>query len=204
MKQELYKIIQQSKIIPIIRENSYEKAYSKSLLAVQLGFKIIEITYTIPKAGMLIQKLHQQFPHLIIGAGTILTMKELKNAIAMKANFIVAPNLNLEIAKACKKQNIFYIPGAFSPTEVIAAYQLGALIIKIFPASILGPNYFKAIKSVLPPQVSLMATGGIEVTEMAKWQKQPIAIFGLGSKLFEGNEVEIKKRIKKLQEVSNV
>ena len=124
-----------------------------------------------------------------IGAGTVTNLTLLDQALAAGATFIVTPTLNAEVIQECVRQKIPIFPGAYSPTEIQRAWDLGATMVKIFPAETLGPSYIKAIKAPLP-HVKLMPTGGVDLKTIAAYQKAGADAFGIGTPLFNRARIE--------------
>ncbi len=124
------------------------------------GLRFLEITLNTPSAVLLIKKAIELFPDFCIGAGTVLSLESAQQAADVGAQFIVAPNLNEQVAEFCRKHNLAYFPGALTPTEIEKAWSSGATMVKVFPASQMGPDYFKLIKGPFD-KIKLMAVGGI-------------------------------------------
>jgi 2-dehydro-3-deoxyphosphogluconate aldolase / (4S)-4-hydroxy-2-oxoglutarate aldolase len=104
------------------------------------------------------------------------------------AEFIVAPTLNLEVIRLCRRYDKLVMPGAFTPTEILAAWEAGADIVKVFPADVVGPAFFKALRGPLP-QIRLMPTGGVDLTTAADFLKAGACCLGIGSQLVEPKAV---------------
>ena len=160
------------------------------------GVRAIEFTNRGPNAFEVFKDLlkhSEQYKGLIIGIGTIIDAKTTEKYIRSGANFIVSPILRPEMGEVCSKHERLWIPGAATITELVNAKLLGADIIKIFPASVLGPGF---VSSVLPvvPDLQLMATGGIEPTakSLSPWFQAGIVCAGLGSQLIT-KEILAKK-----------
>ena len=126
---------------------------------------------------------------MCIGAGTVLNLELLEKALDAGASFIVTPIVNTDVIIKCVTHKIPVFPGAYSPTEVLQAWELGATMVKVFPAETLGPEYIKAIKAPLP-LVKLMPTGGVDLKTLAAYRKAGADGFGVGSPLFDRARVE--------------
>ena len=126
----------------------------------------------------------EKYPGLLVGIGTVLDRRTTERYIKAGAEFIISPIVSVEVAETCAKHEKMWIPGAATPTEIVTAKHLGAEIIKIFPASILGPGFISSILPVMP-DLQLMATGGVEPTEasLTTWFKTGIVCAGMGSQL---------------------
>jgi 2-dehydro-3-deoxyphosphogluconate aldolase / (4S)-4-hydroxy-2-oxoglutarate aldolase len=126
---------------------------------------------------------------MCIGAGSVLNVHLLEKALAAGATFIVTPIINADVIKECVRQKIPVFPGAYTATEILSAWDLGATMVKVFPAETLGPNYIKAIKAPLP-HVKLVPTGGVDLKTIAAYKKAGADAFGIGSPLLDRARVE--------------
>ena len=159
-----------SEILPVYRE---------------AGLTTIEITMNTPGAETMIQHaLETNSNGLNIGAGTVCTKEDLERALEAGAQFIVTPIVNKKVIKACVKRGVPIFPGAFTPTEIYTAWSLGASMVKIYPATSLGPNYIKDIKAPMN-QLKVIPTGGISLDNMAAYFKAGADGVGIGSHLFD-------------------
>ena len=128
------------------------------------GVTVAEVTFTVPNALDVIRAAKRQLgDRVLLGAGTVLDPETARAALLAGAEFIVAPTLNLDVIRLCRRYDKLVMPGAFTPTEVLAAWEAGADIVKVFPADVVGPAFFKALRGPLP-QVKLMPTGGVDLT----------------------------------------
>jgi len=125
---------------------------------------------------------------LNIGAGTVTSLQLLADALAAGASFIVTPTLSAAVMARCVQLNVPVFPGAFSPTEIQRAWELGATMVKIFPADLLGPEYVRSLKAPLP-HLKLMPTGGVEVATLASYAIAGADAFGVGSPLFRAERI---------------
>ncbi len=119
-----------------------------------------------------------------VGAGTVTTLDELRRALGAGASFIVTPIVVPEVIRACVALGVPVMPGAMTPTEIFTAWELGATLVKVFPADSLGPGFIKAVKAPLP-QVRLMPTGGVTVETLPAFQRAGADAFGVGGPLFD-------------------
>lgn len=146
------------------------------------GVKLIEITLNSPNALHSIELVSEAFgDEMVVGAGTVLDQETARAAILAGAKFILSPTVNLEMIKMTKRYGAVSIPGAFTPTEILTAYENGGDIIKVFPASI-GPGYIKDIRGPLS-HIPLLPTGGVTLENIAEFQKVGAVGFGIGSAL---------------------
>lgn len=180
-------------------------------ISIKSGIKNIEITMNTTQPEEKIKTCIDLFSDkLNIGAGTVINLKSLHRALEAGAQFIVTPNTNKDIIEYCKKNSIPIFAGAFTPTEILNAYQYGAKMIKIFPANMLDPKYLKTIKGPLN-NIPLMPTGGIFPETMQQWKDVGADAFGIGENLFNPNLIKnrdweslsnnIKKYINAMNEI---
>lgn len=170
-------------VIAVIRANSYEEAEKLAECCVKGGIVGLEITFTVPGAEEVINKLSQKKDAgYIVGAGTVLDATTARIAILKGAKFIVSPAFDKEVAELCNLYQIPYMPGCFTITEMIAALKAGADIIKVFPGEKAEPSYFKAVHGPLP-QANLMPTGGVSLENCEEWIKAGAVAVGTGGSL---------------------
>ena len=127
-----------------------------------------------------------------IGAGTVCTLNDLENALSAGAKFIVTPIVNADVILQCKQEKVPVIPGGLTPTEIYTAWQLGADMVKVFPANQFGPGYIKDIKGPLD-QIKLVPTGGITMQNLPEYKKNGAYGFGVATPLFDKRRVEAKE-----------
>lgn len=172
-------------IIGIIRNLSYEIIEKILPVYVSSGLTNLEITMNTPSAADIIKYAAQKYGgELNIGAGTVCNREDLKIALAAGAQFIVTPILDSEVVKTCVSLNIPVFPGAFTPTEIYNAWKLGASMVKVYPATSLGPDYIKDVKAPLN-QIKLLPTGGISIDNIHAFMKAGADGLGIGSQLFD-------------------
>ena len=147
------------------------------------GLRFLEITLNTPGVFLLIKKAIEQFPDLCIGAGTVLSTETAQKAVDAGAKFFVAPNLNVKVAEFCYKNNLAYFPGALTPTEIEKAWGSGATMVKVFPASQMGPNYFKLLKGPFG-HIKLMAVGGVGPQNIPDYFYSGASAVALGGSIF--------------------
>ena len=171
------------------------------------GIRILEITLNSPDALSSIEEVSGQLgKDLLVGAGTVMDARSAKEAIAAGAQFILSPTLDKKTIRATKKHGVVSIPGAFTATEILAAYQYGGDIIKVFPASSVGAKYFKELRGPLP-YIPLMPTGGIHAGNIGEYRDAGVVAFGVGGSLVDvskemtpGYLQEITEKAKRLIE----
>jgi 2-dehydro-3-deoxyphosphogluconate aldolase / (4S)-4-hydroxy-2-oxoglutarate aldolase len=157
------------------------------------GLRMVEITMNTQGAEEQIQEAIQASvgTRMQIGAGTVTTPSRWESAIKAGANYVVTPNLNIDIIHRCQEARVPFIPGAMTPTEIYQACEWGALAAKIFPANTLGPSFIKAIKAPMP-NLRVAPTGGVTVERMQAYLEAGADAFGLGSPLFPSADVEAR------------
>jgi 2-dehydro-3-deoxyphosphogluconate aldolase / (4S)-4-hydroxy-2-oxoglutarate aldolase len=149
------------------------------------GVKALEVTMTVPRAIELIAEIAPTLPSdFLFGAGTVVDADTAHRAARAGAQFIVSPVLRPEVIKAAHEDGIPVMPGCFTPTEILAAWDLGADIVKVFPATSVGPGYLKDVRGPLP-HVKLMPTGGVSIDNVGEWLKAGAVAVGVGSALLD-------------------
>lgn len=151
------------------------------------GVDVIEFTMTTPNAlDVMREAVRQNGDRVLFGAGTVLDAETARAAILAGAEFVVSPTLNPDVIKMARRYSKIVVPGTLSPTEILTAWELGADVCKVFPATVFGPKYFKDVMGPLP-QVRLMPTGGVELSNAADFIKNGAVAIGVG-----GNLVDVK------------
>jgi len=177
-------------VIGIMRNLPAGKIIHIATLFAEEGLTNLEITLNSPGAPELISELAGRFKNKInIGAGTVCTSEELEMALSAGAVFIVTPVVNEEIIQKCVSMAIPVFPGAYTPTEIYRAHVLGAAMIKVFPASALGPAYIRELSGPFP-HFKLLPTGGISLENMDDFIKAGAKGLGIGSHLFPANIIQ--------------
>jgi 2-dehydro-3-deoxyphosphogluconate aldolase / (4S)-4-hydroxy-2-oxoglutarate aldolase len=166
------------------------------------GVSVVEITMSVPGALDVVKAVRSSLgDRVLLGAGTILDPETCRLAILAGAEYIVAPTLNFDVIRLCRRYDKLVMPGAFTPTEILAAWEAGADIVKVFPADVVGPAFFKALKGPLP-QVRVMPTGGVDLTTAAAFLKAGACCLGVGGQLVEPSAIAARNfnRIRDLAE----
>nr|WP_204671841.1 bifunctional 4-hydroxy-2-oxoglutarate aldolase/2-dehydro-3-deoxy-phosphogluconate aldolase [Gracilibacillus alcaliphilus] len=149
----------------------------------QGGIRIIEITVDTPNVFQWIAKVREIYQdQIVVGAGTVLDAETARAAIMAGAQFILSPTVDKETIAITKRYGAVSIPGAMTPTEILTAFESGGDIIKVFPATVLGPGYLKDIKGPLP-QIPVMPTGGVDVDNISEYFAVGAVAAGIGSSL---------------------
>ncbi len=180
-RKEILDRITFEKIVAIIRLSSSVHVYDTALALSDGGVNVVEVTLGTPNALEEIQKLSQH-SEILIGAGSVLNRKMAVEAVDAGAQYIVTPTTKKEVIEAAHDLDKPILSGAFTPTEVLQAYDYGADIIKLFPAEALGISYFSSIKAPMP-HIPIMPTGGINVQNARAWVDKGAVCLGVGSAL---------------------
>lgn len=178
-----------NKIVAVIRGNSKEEAEKIIKASIEGGIKVIEVTYTNKDASEIIKNLVGKYSDVVIGAGSVLNIDIAKKAIEAGAQFIVGPNFDSSTSKYCLEKQVDYIPGCFTPTEIVDRLNKGVKLIKLFPGDTVGPKYIKAIKAPIK-DAKIMVTGGINLENIEDWISNGADALGIGSVLTEGTNNE--------------
>ncbi|PAE09175.1 2-dehydro-3-deoxyphosphogluconate aldolase [Terribacillus saccharophilus] len=180
--------IKEDKLIAIIRGSEPEDALQIARALYAGGVRAIEITLNSPNALVSIEKVSKELgDKIVVGAGTVLDPESARSALIAGAQFILSPSLNADTIKMTKRYGAISIPGAFTPTEILSAYEEGGDIIKVFPATSLGPDFVKDIHGPLP-HIPLLPTGGVDLYNIAEYIQKGAAGVGLGSSLVNSKE----------------
>ena len=181
--------ILESGVVAVIRAPSGELLadVAESLLAG--GVEVMEVTFTVPRALEVLEKVADRLgDRILLGAGTVLDSETARAALLAGAEFVVSPTVNLEVIRLCRRYAKPVLPGAFTPTEVLAAWEAGADIVKIFPSDVTGPAYIKALRGPLP-QVRMMPTGGVNLDTAADFLRSGACALGVGGSLVEPKSI---------------
>jgi 2-dehydro-3-deoxyphosphogluconate aldolase/(4S)-4-hydroxy-2-oxoglutarate aldolase len=153
------------------------------------GVDAVEVTFTVPGAHRVIEQVASRLGNkVLLGAGTVLDTETARIALLSGAEFIVAPTVNLDVIRLCRRYDKAVMPGALTPTEVLTAWEAGADVVKVFPSELTGPGYLKALHGPLP-QVRLMPTGGVNLQTAADFLKAGACALGIGGSLVEPKAV---------------
>jgi 2-dehydro-3-deoxyphosphogluconate aldolase/(4S)-4-hydroxy-2-oxoglutarate aldolase len=192
-------------LVPVVRAQSADEAVQAIDAILEGGVDVLEVTMTVPDAVPLIEKIARRFgDSAVIGAGTVIDAETARACILAGAQFIVAPTTNPDTIACCRRYSVPVLPGALTPTEVLAAWQAGADMVKVFPCSAVGgASYIKALKAPLP-QIELVPTGGVNLETAAEFIRAGASALGLGSDLVDlkairaGNAGVVAERARKL------
>jgi len=173
-------------IIPVVRAKSSEIALRAVEAIAEGGIPIVEITMTVPGAIPTIEKVAAKYgADVVLGAGTVLDQETARSCILAGAQFVVSPTLDPNTIAACHRYGVAVIPGALTPTEILAAWTAGADCVKVFPANAVGgPGYLRSISAPLP-QIELIPTGGVNLDTAAEFIRAGAVALGIGSDLVD-------------------
>ena len=189
---EILEAIIASGIVAVVRVNSAQEAVEVCGAIAKGGVKPIEVTMTVPGAVDVIKDLRNIMKEeVILGAGTVLDSETARAVILAGAEFIVSPTLNLGVIETCRRYSKVVVPGAFTPTEILTAWEAGADIVKVFPATVGGPKYLKDILGPLP-QVRLIPTGGVNLENTPDFIKAGAVAVAAGTSLV--SKVALKEK----------
>lgn len=191
--QSVLEIIRDTGVIAIMRAKSSDQLLQAADAIHSGGVCAIEVTLTTPGALAVIEQAaaHYQGQGVVFGAGTVLDAESARMAIQAGAQFIVAPNFNVDMIALCRRYSVPVLPGVYTPTEIVAAWEAGADMLKVFPASVGGPGFIKAIKGPLP-QVELVPVGGVTLENTAEFIRAGGSAVGVGGELVAPQLLEAK------------
>ena len=171
----------------VIRGDNEEMALKTIESCIKAGIVGIEITFTVPGAVNLIEKVSSMYDpkEVLVGAGTVLDPETARTAILAGANYVVGPCLNVDTVKLCLRYQVACMPGAMTIREAVDVMEAGGDIIKIFPGNLFGPAIIKSIKGPLP-QAEMMPTGGVNAQNAYDWIKAGAVAIGAGGDLTAG------------------
>jgi len=176
-------------VVAIVRFDRSEELVEAARAIKAGGVDVIEFTMTTPNALNIIAASAEEFgEEVLLGAGTVLDPETARAAILSGARYIISPTLNPQVIELCHRYGVIAVPGAFTPTEILTAWELGADMVKVFPAAAMGPRYIKDILSPLP-QVRLLPTGGVSLSNAAQFIEAGAVAVAAGSSLVDKRAV---------------
>ncbi len=197
-KEKIFALLTEQGVLPMFSHDDPEVALQLLQAVYNGGARLVEFTNRNPNALPVFRALksHAQshMPDLVLGAGTIMHAKEAEIFTKAGAAFIIAPVIDKGVAKFCRSNKIFWCPGAATLTEIIHAHELGAAVVKLFPAVQLGgPAFVKAVMAPCPG-IKLMPTGGVDTSaeNLTAWFNAGVQCVGIGSQLFSKDILEKK------------
>jgi 2-dehydro-3-deoxyphosphogluconate aldolase / (4S)-4-hydroxy-2-oxoglutarate aldolase len=207
-KDDVLATIKRGGLLPVLRTSSADDALTIAEELQQAGLTAIEIPLTVPGAVEVIAELASRFGEdTVVGAGTVLDTAAAAACVAAGATFVISPSLELEVVEYCNESDVVVMPGALTPTEIVAADRAGADMVKVFPCSAVGgASYIKAIKAPLP-DIELCPTGGVSLDTAAAFIKAGASALGVGGDLVDvealrsGNVAVIAERARRYVEI---
>lgn len=183
--------IKTEKVVALIRADSSDGLLDCARALAAGGLTSIELTMTTPGAIRLLEKATAELPDFLFGLGTVLDTETARAGILAGAKFIVTPATRPDVNELCQRYSIPVFSGAFTPTEILRAWESGADAVKIFPAEFFGPNYIKSVKAPFP-QIDFVPTGGVNENNVADFLKAGAAATAAGSSLVEAKAFKEK------------
>jgi 2-dehydro-3-deoxyphosphogluconate aldolase / (4S)-4-hydroxy-2-oxoglutarate aldolase len=172
-------------VVAVIRSPESRQLIEVARALAEGGVNVVEITFSVPHVLEVIRQVSRELgDRVLVGAGTVLDPESARAAMLAGAEYIVAPTINRRVIRLCRRYEKLVIPGAFTPTEILTAWEAGADLVKVFPADVLGPAFFKAMNGPLP-QIRLMPAGGIDLSNAGSFLKAGASCVGVGSQLVE-------------------
>src|SRR5437870_7829382 len=179
-------------IVAVVRSQDSQQLVEVVRALAEGGVTVAEITMTVPGALDVVKQVRAALgDRVLLGAGTILDPETARAAILAGAEYIVAPTINLEVIRLCQRYDKLVMPGAFTPTEILTAWEAGADIVKVFPADVVGPAFFKALRGPLP-QIRLMPTGGVDLKSALSFLQAGACCLGVGGQLVDPDAIRQK------------
>jgi 2-dehydro-3-deoxyphosphogluconate aldolase / (4S)-4-hydroxy-2-oxoglutarate aldolase len=184
-KPEVLNALREIALVPVLRAESEAQALALADAIAAGGVTVLEVTMTVPGAIRVMRRLAEDRPEILIGAGTVLDPETARMCILDGAQFVVSPALNVRTIEMCHRYGVAVLPGALTPTEIVTAWEAGADVVKIFPASALGgAKYLKSVKAPLP-QVEMIPTGGVSQATAAEFLAAGAFALGVGADLVD-------------------
>jgi 2-dehydro-3-deoxyphosphogluconate aldolase / (4S)-4-hydroxy-2-oxoglutarate aldolase len=186
---EVLEVIHANRIIAIVRLNDLSAALDLTHALLDGGIRALEFTLSNPEAISAMAEVKAAVPEFdrgaaVIGVGSVLNAAQARASIEAGAQFIVAPTTNLATIEVCQQMKVAVMPGAFTPTEILAAWEAGASAVKVFPARSVGPSYVKDVREPLP-FLRLIPTGGIDRSNLKDYLKNGAFAVGVGGNLVD-------------------
>ena len=190
--------LRRSPVVAVVRTTSYEEAGRQARLFLSSGIELVEITFTVPDAPRLVRELlaeRTQAGPPWIGMGTVTNAERARDAVTAGAEFIVTPNVSSDVARIARGAGLFLILGALTPSEIVAARELGADIVKVYPLPpVGGPSYLSVVRQPLG-DIPMLAGGGFSVDQIDDYARAGAIAFGIGGPLLGADDDESRGRI---------
>jgi 2-dehydro-3-deoxyphosphogluconate aldolase/(4S)-4-hydroxy-2-oxoglutarate aldolase len=197
-KAQVLEAIRASGVVAVVRVDSADEALGAVRALLRGGVVALEVTFTVPDAASVIARVARENDagnfetpdgELLLGAGTVTSAQQANAAIDAGARYLVSPCVVPEVIATARERGVAMLPGALTPTEVFNAYQMGGDIIKVFPATRMGPSYIKDLKAPLP-HIPLLPTGGVDAANAGEWIKAGAVALGVGGKLVDRTAIK--------------
>jgi 2-dehydro-3-deoxyphosphogluconate aldolase/(4S)-4-hydroxy-2-oxoglutarate aldolase len=185
--------LEQAGVIAVIRLEQASELRPVADALLEGGIRALEVTMTVPGAVSLIETLAAALPSwAIVGAGTVLDAATARQVIDAGARFVVSPVFRPQMIERCHERDVPMMPGCFTPTEILEAWEAGADVIKVFPATSLGPGFIRDVRGPLP-QLRLVPTGGVTRENAGEWIRAGAVAIGVGSALIDRKAVTARR-----------
>ena len=189
-KDKVLKGLLASKAVAVIRMTDAAKLAKAAAALREGGVTALEVTMTVPGAVEIIRAMAgDKQPGVLVGAGTVLDVGTALEVIAAGADFVVSPVTDGDMIRTCREAEVLVVPGAFTPTEIAAAWRAGADIVKVFPATSLGPQFFRDLRGPLP-HIRLMPTGGVTLENAREFLAAGACCVGIGTALLDKKMID--------------
>ncbi|HSC28560.1 MAG TPA: bifunctional 4-hydroxy-2-oxoglutarate aldolase/2-dehydro-3-deoxy-phosphogluconate aldolase [Vicinamibacterales bacterium] len=188
-REQVTAAIERAGVVAVIRIKEPNRLRAVVDAIAEGGVRVLEVTMTVPGAPELIAGLAPEMPEgFLLGAGTVVNTETARRVIDAGARFVVSPVFRREVIAACHERDVPVVPGCFSPTEILDAWEAGADVVKVFPATALGPGFLKDVRGPLP-DVKLMPTGGVTLDNAGDWIRAGAVAVGVGTALLDANAI---------------
>lgn len=186
-KETVLSNIKKKGLVAVVRAQSADEALRITDACLEGGCAAIELTFTVPGAHRVIEKLADTYREgeILLGAGTVMDSETARIAVLSGAQYIVSPYFSLDVMKLCNRYGIPCMPGVMTIKEAVEAMEAGADILKLFPGEVFGPKMIKAMHGPMP-QAKLMPTGGVDVNNVGEWIRAGAVAVGAGGSLTSG------------------
>lgn len=171
-------------LIAILRGLQPHEAVAVGQALLALGWPLIEVPLNSPQPLDSIATMRAALPQAVVGAGTVLSVADVRNVAAAGGQMVVSPNYAPDVVRETVRLGLVSLPGVITPSEAFAALDAGAHALKLFPAEMLTPRVLKAMRALLPPGLALLPVGGIGPHNLGEWQAAGASGFGIGSALY--------------------
>jgi 2-dehydro-3-deoxyphosphogluconate aldolase/(4S)-4-hydroxy-2-oxoglutarate aldolase len=189
-RREVVDAIEQLGVVAVIRMRDAARLRAVVDALAEGGVRAIEVTMTVPNAVALIRELAPSLPSgVLLGAGTVVDARTAGAVIDAGARYVVSPVFRPDVIAECHKRGVAAAPGCFTPTEILNAHDLGADVVKVFPATALGPQFIRDVRAPLP-QLKLMPTGGVSLDNAGDWIRAGAIAVGAGSALVDARAID--------------